>query len=68
MCKVSDKSEMVGEIIGWFDMELPIIDYKSLQRIVVSIVDSSSNISWYRGCVGKVGIPVASYKDWLDLF
>ena len=23
MCKVSDKSEMVGEIIGWFDMELP---------------------------------------------
>ena len=24
MCKVSDKSEMVGEIIGWFDMELPI--------------------------------------------
>ena len=24
VCKVSDKSEMVGEIIGWFDMELPI--------------------------------------------
>ena len=23
VCKVSDKSEMVGEIIGWFDMELP---------------------------------------------
>ena len=23
MCKVSDKSEMVGEIIGWFHMELP---------------------------------------------
>ena len=23
MCKVSDKSEMVGEIIEWFDMELP---------------------------------------------
>ena len=22
MCKVSDKSEVVGEIIGWFDMEL----------------------------------------------
>ena len=26
MCKVSDKSEMVGEIIGWFDMELPHMD------------------------------------------
>ena len=26
MCKVSDKSEMVGEIIGWFDMELPTFD------------------------------------------
>ena len=25
VCKVSDKSEMVGEIIGWFDMELPIL-------------------------------------------
>ena len=24
MCKVSDKSEIVGEIIGWFDMELPL--------------------------------------------
>ena len=25
MCKVSDKSEMVGEIIGWFDMEFFVI-------------------------------------------
>ena len=23
MCKVSDESEMVGGIIGWFDMKLP---------------------------------------------
>ena len=23
MCKVSDKSKMVGGIIGWLDMELP---------------------------------------------
>ena len=26
MCKVSDKSEMVGEIIEWFDMELTLHD------------------------------------------
>ena len=26
MCKVSDKSEIVSEIIGWFDMELPNYD------------------------------------------
>ena len=25
--QVSDKSEMVGEIIGWFDMELPLIKF-----------------------------------------
>ena len=24
MCKVSDRSEMVGVFIGWFHMELPI--------------------------------------------
>ena len=33
MFKVSDKSEMVGEIIGWFDMELP-FQYLCFQLIL----------------------------------
>ena len=34
MCKVSDKSEMVGEIIGWFDMELPSYHPHTMECII----------------------------------
>ena len=34
MCKVSDKSEMVGVFIGWFDMELPYNEFHMNVQIV----------------------------------
>ena len=38
MYKVSDKSEMVGETIRWFDMELP---------VVIAIYNFRTNKSYY---------------------
>ena len=42
MCKVSDKSEMVGEIIGWFDMELLYIQQGSSIPVTVSVENQTN--------------------------
>ena len=38
MCKVSDKFEMVDEIIGWFDMELPISIHISIRVLLENTI------------------------------
>ena len=44
MCKVSDRSEMVGEIIGWFDMELPVCQIlESLNCIIANVYRHAQN-------------------------
>ena len=45
MCKVSDKSEMIGEIIGCFHMKLPNRDAVII-KFVILLSTLSSVVQW----------------------
>ena len=63
MCKVSDKSELVGKIIGWFDMELP---YNKISTLLG--IDPKDILIDLEIVYGDTNLSYTTVKEWVKQF